>query len=573
MKRQVMKFTAIAMASLMAVGTFTPPLTTLAAEDVHTVPYSEFSQDGGSSRDTIVTWDNDGSDNIDYDGTVVIIPKNLPLGKNTKSADYNINVKGAIPYDKKVTVVPRDEISDIEGTNFYMKDQNPLEALRKSDVPATVVQEDTEWSVDEVTAEGTVKNGNVSAPGLTFGTWEGILTFDINTENTDGSHPHNFVDGMCTKCGLSEGSGSGNNSGSEENPPEHTHNYTETITKEPTCTETGEKTLTCDCGDVKTETIPATEHNYVNGACTNCGKKDPDAAHEHSYTAKIILEPTCTEKGVIQYVCKCGDSYTEKTDLLPHSYGEDGICTGCGDVHEHTYQESVSQEGSCTTDRIITHTCECGDSYTENLGKYHTFDDAGFCTSCGQADMSIYTTPGLYGLSNGKPVFRTAYLDLLSESTVPISTDLSAISVQYEESILYAITHSATANPYGEKFILYLPDEVTKIGKAQFYNYGNNADPNGLMYGLIAHGVTDIGANAFNANVSGKTNYQYFSFSHNLKSIGKEAFKGQLYIYKLHIPNSVTYIGANAFNAVGTLYYSGSAPGSPWGASKHIKSW
>ena len=41
----------------------------------------------------------------------------------------------------------------------------------------------------------------------------------------------------------------------------HTHSYTETITKKPTCTETGTKKFTCSCGASYTQTIPTTGHN------------------------------------------------------------------------------------------------------------------------------------------------------------------------------------------------------------------------------------------------------------------------------------------------------------------------
>ena len=50
----------------------------------------------------------------------------------------------------------------------------------------------------------------------------------------------------------------------------------ETITKEPTCTEAGEKTYTCDCGDSYTEVIPVKGHNFEDGACTDCGEKEAD---------------------------------------------------------------------------------------------------------------------------------------------------------------------------------------------------------------------------------------------------------------------------------------------------------
>ena len=50
------------------------------------------------------------------------------------------------------------------------------------------------------------------------------------------------------------------------------------VTKEATCTEAGEKTFTCEkCGETKTEVIPAKGHDYLDGVCTVCGEKDPEA--------------------------------------------------------------------------------------------------------------------------------------------------------------------------------------------------------------------------------------------------------------------------------------------------------
>ena len=45
--------------------------------------------------------------------------------------------------------------------------------------------------------------------------------------------------------------------------PQHQHSYQSKVTKQPTCQETGVKTYTCSCGDTYTETIPKTDHNYV----------------------------------------------------------------------------------------------------------------------------------------------------------------------------------------------------------------------------------------------------------------------------------------------------------------------
>lgn len=60
----------------------------------------------------------------------------------------------------------------------------------------------------------------------------------------------------------------------------HEHAYTESVSKEATCTETGEKTFTCECGETYIENIEATGHNYEVVAdsespatCTTDGKE------------------------------------------------------------------------------------------------------------------------------------------------------------------------------------------------------------------------------------------------------------------------------------------------------------
>lgn len=54
------------------------------------------------------------------------------------------------------------------------------------------------------------------------------------------------------------------------------HTWTEKVTTEPTCTEAGEKTFTCVCGETKMEEIPATGHDFSNNGICKCGKKAPE---------------------------------------------------------------------------------------------------------------------------------------------------------------------------------------------------------------------------------------------------------------------------------------------------------
>lgn len=109
----------------------------------------------------------------------------------------------------------------------------------------------------------------------------------------------------------------------------HTHSYTATVTKDATCTEAGEITYKCSCGDSYTETIPMKPHDYET---------------------TVTKEPTCTETGTQAQVCKdCGDTIETTIPALGHKAGdwvtekeptcsEEGrnvrYCTVCGEAVE-----------------------------------------------------------------------------------------------------------------------------------------------------------------------------------------------------------------------------------------------
>lgn len=280
----------------------------------------------------------------------VTIPKTITLGADKKAA-YSVKVEGDIVANKQVCVVPVDGIEDTEVFDFYMADQ--IAGSTKEDVVAEVSQAKFYWNHEETAAGYTETDNYVIADSLSAGKWKGTFQMEISMR-TD---------------------------------PAHIHNYVGEVTKEPTCTEKGEKTYTCDCGDSYMEEIPAKGHHYENGECTDCGEKDP--SHEHSYTETITKEPTCTEKGEKTYTCDCGDSYTEEIPAKGHHF-EDGECTDCGekdpDYHKHSYTETVTKEPTCTEAGEKTYTCDCGDSYTEEIpAKGHHFVD-GECTDCGEKD-------------------------------------------------------------------------------------------------------------------------------------------------------------------------------------------
>ncbi|HBA69448.1 MAG TPA: hypothetical protein DCZ40_08845 [Lachnospiraceae bacterium] len=347
------KYTSKAMAVMLCMAmVFSSPMPSAAAEMSVSgnVAYAD-------NTDSHAEWDVSESRYEDIEVTYsqgssyhVTIPKTIALDAN-KQSSYSVKVEGDIAANKQVCVVPVDGIDETEVLDFYMRDQT--EGSAKEAVPAEINQSKFYWDSSEAAASYEETSNYIVAEGLSAGSWKGIFQMEISLR-TDTSHIHNYVG---------------------------------EITKEPTCTETGEKTYTCDCGDSYTEEIPAKGHHYVDGKCTDCGQKDPD--HTHSYTESITKEPTCTEAGEKTYTCGCGDSYTEEIPAKGHNY-KDGICSECGEKdpdHKHSYTESITKEPTCTEAGEKTYTCGCGDSYTEAVpatGKHNYVD--GTCTDCGAVD-------------------------------------------------------------------------------------------------------------------------------------------------------------------------------------------
>lgn len=189
------------------------------------------------------------------------------------------------------------------------------------------------------------------------------------------------------------------------------HSYTRTVTKEPTCTEEGLATYTCDCGATYTEAIPRTEHlyeaqvteptceemGYTTHTCKICGHsyvsdfRNPKGHHDEAQ----VTEPTCVTMGYTTYTCTdCGRSYVaDYVDALGHSYvlvnGKEATCTEpgytgdevcavCGDVKTrgeemealgHSFGPwTVTREADCFTDGLREHTCAlCGHTEEETI--------------------------------------------------------------------------------------------------------------------------------------------------------------------------------------------------------------
>ena len=127
-----------------------------------------------------------------------------------------------------------------------------------------------------------------SKNGIPFGWWDGV---DFRTGNIVVAVNERAQFGNFAFVPRSSGSLSFLKvKGSNASGAQHTHSYTEAITKAATCTETGVKAYMCSCGHSYTETISATGHNYN----------------------EVVTPPTDTERGYTTHTCSnCGDKYVD----------------------------------------------------------------------------------------------------------------------------------------------------------------------------------------------------------------------------------------------------------------------
>lgn len=81
-----------------------------------------------------------------------------------------------------------------------------------------------------------------------------------------------------------------------------------------------------------------------------------EAPHEHTYVDTVVTSATCEEDGVMEYVCDCGDSYTETIPATGHTFEtytsnndatylsdgtETATCLNCGETDTRTAEGSM----------------------------------------------------------------------------------------------------------------------------------------------------------------------------------------------------------------------------------------
>ena len=279
---------------------------------------------------------------------------------------------------------------------------------------------------------------------------------------------------------------------------EHSCEFGEwTVIEQPNCTEAGLKVRVCECGESKTEIIPA----------------------GHSY-APVVTAPTCTEQGFTTHTCHCGDRYI---DAYVDALGHDEI-------------EHVAQVPTCTEvgwDAYVT-CSRCDYSTYSAISTGHNFQQSDTCENCGQniADVAV----DCFDMSATEDDNITCYV-------IPRPDDKCDAYIKGTGAMEDYYYNGAEYNfPFFRKgytiAAAYISNGVTTIGNCTFIYCDSLTSIN------MPDSITTIGIEAFVACV-GLTS---ITIPDSVTTIGEYAFVACLSLESITIPDSVTSIGNQAFS-------------------------
>ncbi len=223
---------------------------------------------------------------------------------------------------------------------------------------------------------------------------------------------------------------------------QHTHNYTEVVTKQPTCTQAGSKICTCECMDSYVAEVPAlghkeetiagkaatcTETGLTEGKkCTVCGvvtvaqKEIPALGHKEEVIAAKAA--TCTEAGLTEgkKCATCGVVIVAQTTVPALGHKEEVIVAKAA-----TCTETGLTEGKkCTVCGVVTvaqtETAAIGHTLTVVNSKSATYFAKGYtgdskCARCGVVVTKGKATDKLklkvpkFKVIKGKKQFKVKY--------------------------------------------------------------------------------------------------------------------------------------------------------------------
>lgn len=109
------------------------------------------------------------------------------------------------------------------------------------------------------------------------------------------------------------------------------------------------------------------ESSSNNSSTSDTSTNNSSTNHEHSYT-KVVTEPTCEKDGYTTYTCQCGDSYTDEiVTSLGHDWDNGTVLKAASCMEEGTMHYTCLNDSTHTKDEPISKT-------SHNLTKHDKTD-------------------------------------------------------------------------------------------------------------------------------------------------------------------------------------------------------
>lgn len=149
---------------------------------------------------------------------------------------------------------------------------------------------------------------------------------------------------------------------------EHAHQFTETLEKEPTCTEAGVKVWQCVCGESRVESLEKKGHTD-NGWQLLAEPTDETEGLEARLCQDcgIMLEMRAVPVKVMELQTS-GESGNAEAETRPQPLTSTPAQEKPADTHTHVYEEEVARvEAECRKSGTIFTRCSCGDLHAETI--------------------------------------------------------------------------------------------------------------------------------------------------------------------------------------------------------------
>ena len=377
---------------------------------------------------------------------------------------------------------------------------------------------------------------------------------------------------VLVSCGNSQQQQTTENTETLETTVSHVHTFGEwTVTKEPTCEESGIRERTCSCGEKETETIPATGHDIVDGICSKCGYMPESDGLKFNLINDEYYEVS---------VWKCTDSvinipgvYEGKPVLVVKDFSNRSfieivnIAEGVTTINNRAFYNCPKLKKVVLPTSLVT----IGDGAFKISGLSEISIPNGV-TSIGkeaffETGIQEITIPQSVTYIGEKCFYNTKLVRLIDNSSCTIISESTYENCkQLSEVILsdYIVEIQAYSFSGCEKLErINVPESVTSIGDYVFQgtviyevtipnsvtSIGDGAfrDCNNLTEVTIPNSVTSIGDGAFRDC----KNLTEVTIPNSVTSIGDSAFRGCKKLTEIVIPNSVTSIGSESFRETG----------------------